>query len=137
MVAIKRFNEQAQHSQTGMGVLKEILHNKEINRICVAIQNGYQVLRLEDILYAEAANTYTVFHMLDGEQIVSSKPIREYDQIFPGSRFLRIHRSFLINLQHIKQYKKGRGGLITMVNGTELEVSRFKREQLLNHLGLK
>lgn len=45
--------------------------------------------------------------------------------------FLRVHKSFLINLRHVKEYQRGEGGFVIMSNNTEIEVSRRKKEQFL------
>lgn len=100
-------------------------------RLCLPTLKGFIVLKLEDILYCEAERSYTVFH-LDGNRTVTvSKPLLEYDQILTDTSFLRIHKSFLINLHHVKEYYRGEGGTVIMTNNAEIEVSRRKKDQFL------
>ena len=100
-------------------------------RLCLPTLKGFIVLKLEDILYCEAERSYTVFH-LDGNRTVTvSKPLLEYDQILTDTSFLRIHKSFLINLHHVKEYYRGEGGTVIMSNNAEIEVSRRKKDQFL------
>ena len=60
-----------------------------------------------------------------------SKPLFDYEQLLAGTIFLRVHKSFLINLLHIKEYMRGEGGTVIMSNGMEIEVSRRKKELFL------
>ncbi|HEU0109937.1 MAG TPA: response regulator [Flavisolibacter sp.] len=100
-------------------------------RLCLPTIKGFMVLRLDEIIYAEAERSYSVFH-LEGNRIVTvSKPLLEYDQLLKDTSFLRIHKSFLVNLQHVKEYHRGEGGQVIMSDGAEIEVSRRKKEQFL------
>lgn len=60
-----------------------------------------------------------------------SKPLFDYDRLLVDTIFLRIHKSFLINLMHVKEYVRGEGGTVVMSNGMEIEVSRRKKELFL------
>ena len=116
---------------------KALLHNlgKTGNpaemRLCLPTLKGFIILKLDDIIYCEAERSYTVFH-LDGYRTVTvSKPLLEYDQVLKDTTFLRIHKSFLINLHHVKEYQRGEGGMVIMSNNAEIEVSRRKKDQFL------
>jgi two-component system LytT family response regulator len=61
-----------------------------------------------------------------------SKPLFDYDRLLSGTTFFRIHKSFLINLMHVREYLRGDGGTVIMSNNIELEVSRRKKEQFLS-----
>ncbi len=121
--------------------LEVLLHNlgdkagKVSRKMCVPAMQGFQVIDLKDIVYAEAENSYTVFHLADGQKIVSSRTLLEYETLLTDSDFIRIHRSFLINPNYISSYQKGDGGVVTMSNGTEIDVSRRKKEYFLEKIG--
>jgi two-component system, LytTR family, response regulator len=100
-------------------------------RLCLPTQKGFTVLKLEEILYCEAQRSYTIFHLANNKSIVISKPLFDYDKLLSDTIFLRIHKSFLINLLHVKEYIRGEGGAVVMTNGIEIEVSRRKKEQFL------
>lgn len=106
-------------------------HNPSEMRLCLPTQKGFSILKLEDIVYCEAERSYTVFHLTDGKTIMVSKPLIEYDQLLQGTAFFRIHKSFLVNLHHMKEYQRGEGGMVLMSNGAEIEVSRRKKEVFL------
>jgi len=100
-------------------------------RLCLPTLKGFTILKLEEILYCEAQRSYTVFHLINNKTIVISKPLFDYERLLAGTIFYRIHKSFLINLLHIKEYVRGEGGTVVMSNNMEIEVSRRKKEQFL------
>lgn len=114
-----------------------LLHNLQQSgnpaqmRLCLPTQKGFTILKLDEIIYCEAERSYTIFHREGGKTLTVSKPLVEYDEILKDSYFLRIHKSFLINLHHVKEYQRGEGGIVIMSNGAELEVSRRKKEHFL------
>lgn len=103
-------------------------------RLCLPTQKGFTIVRLEEILYCEAERSYTVFHFVNSRPVVVSKPLYDYEKLLTDTSFLRIHKSFLVNLLHVKEYLRGEGGTIIMTNGTEIEVSRRKKEQFLDKI---
>jgi two-component system LytT family response regulator len=92
---------------------------------------GFIVLKLEEILYCEAERSYTVFHLENNKTVTVSKPLAEYDQLLQDTSFLRVHKSFLVNMMHVKEYQRGEGGLVIMSNGAEIEISRRKKDIFL------
>jgi two-component system, LytTR family, response regulator len=100
-------------------------------RLCLPTLKGFIVLKLEEIIYCEAERSYTVFHLDDRKTVTVSKPLLEYDNLLKDTSFLRIHKSFLINLLHVREYQRGEGGIVIMSNGAELEVSRRKKEDFI------
>lgn len=105
-------------------------------KLCIPSLKGFQVEEISDILYCEASNNYTNLHFLNRRMICSSRPIQDYEVMLRDNGFVRIHRSSIINLEHVKEYIKGEGGTVVLSNGTELEVSRRKKEHLMNSMKL-
>lgn len=66
--------------------------------------------------------------------MVVSKPLSEFEKLLTGNNFLRIHKSHLINLNCVKEYIKGKGGHVIMIDGTKLEVSPKHKSELLDLL---
>ena len=100
-------------------------------RLCLPTQKGFTIVKLEEIAYCEAQRSYTIFRLVNGKSIMISKPLFDYERLLSDTIFLRVHKSFLINLMHIKEYTRGEGGTVIMTNGMEIEVSRRKKEQFL------
>ncbi len=100
-------------------------------RLCLPTLKGFIILKLDDIVYCEAERSYTVFHLDDKKTVTVSKPLLEYENMLEDTSFFRVHKSFLINLRHVKEYQRGEGGIVIMNNNAEIEVSRRKKEQFL------
>ena len=100
-------------------------------RLCLPTMKGFIILKLEDILYCEAERSYTIFHLDDGKTVTVSRPLAEYETMLIDTPFFRVHKSFLINLHHVKEYQRGEGGTVIMSNKAEIEVSRRKKDLFL------
>ena len=100
-------------------------------RLCLPTLKGFIVLKLEEIIYCEAERSYTVFHLQNNKTVTVSKPLLDYDHLLKDTSFLRIHKSFLINLLNVREYQRGEGGVVIMNNGVEIEVSRRKKDIFL------
>ncbi len=114
-----------------------LIHN--LNRthemkLCIPSQKGFHVVELNDILYFEGAGSYTNIFFPDRPVICSSKAIHEYEEMLYRSGFMRVHKSYLVNLLHIKEYVRGEGGSLLLSNNKEIEVSRRRKEEFLMKL---
>lgn len=109
-------------------------HFKDEQKICLPTVNGFQVISLKDVIYCEANNSYTNFMLTSSKKICASKHLLEYESLLLNDAFLRVHKSYLINMHHITSYTRGEGGIVTMVDGTELEVSRRKKDIFLEKM---
>jgi two-component system LytT family response regulator len=58
-----------------------------------------------------------------------------YEEMLAPHNFFRIHKSHLINMSYLTKYVKGEGGKVIMTDGSELEVSRRKKEEFLGKIG--
>jgi len=103
-------------------------------RLCLPTFKGFIILKLEEIIYCEAERSYTVFHLDDGRTITVSKPLTEYETLLKDGGFFRVHKSFLVNLIHVREYLRGEGGFVIMSNKAEIEVSRRKKETFLEKI---
>ncbi len=92
------------------------------------------IVNINDILRCESDNSYTSFHILDGEIIVVSKSIKEYADILSEFGFIRPHQSHLINMNFIKRLDKSDGGFLIMKDGREIPISTRRKQNLLQIL---
>jgi two-component system LytT family response regulator len=103
-------------------------------KLCIPSLKGFQVVELNDILYAESSGNYTNFYFANKQMICSSKPMHEYEELLSDAGFIRIHKSSLVNLLHVKEYIRGEGGSVKLSNGIELEVARRKKDLFLSKM---
>ncbi len=100
-------------------------------KLCIPSVKGYQVVNLSEIIYFEASGNYTNIHFTGKPLICSSRLIHEYESLLEDSGFVRIHKSFLVNMQHLNEYQRGEGGQVVLSNGDIVDVSRRKKDLLL------
>jgi two-component system LytT family response regulator len=97
-------------------------------KLCIPDMKGFRVIHLADVVYCESDSSYTMFYLLNGTVLTASRSIIEYELLLERSGFCRIHKSFLVNLHHIKEYVRGEGGSVILTNDMVIEVSRRKKE---------
>ncbi len=126
--------------KTGTQQIETFLHNiKHRNtpqkiKLCIPSLKGFQVIEISEIIYCEASSNYTNFHFASRPGICASKPIHEYEELLNDCNLVRIHKSFMVNLEHIKEYIRGEGGSVILSNGHEVEVSRRKKDLLMTRM---
>ncbi len=110
-------------------------HNNPKKRIAFPIQEGYEFIDSEEIIYCEADGSYTHVHLsTETKSRLYSRPLKEIEQLLAKYHFCRIHHSYVINLNHISKYIKGDGGSVKMSNKKELPVSRTRKHELLERI---
>lgn len=115
--------------------LEELL--LEINRSAlgqkVTIQTDGRLLFLESdqIHYAESDGNYTTLYLSDNQKIVLSKKLKEVNQMLPERSFFRVHNSYVVNLDQIKEYLKS-DGYVILKSGKKIPVSRQKKSDFLD-----
>jgi two-component system, LytTR family, response regulator len=105
--------------------------NGPLEQLAVPTQTGMLFLQVSDILYCEAESNYTKIFLQNKTKTVSSRTLKEYEELLDDSGFVRIHHSHLINKHHVMQYIKGEGGQVIMRDGVSLPISRRKKEEVM------
>jgi two-component system LytT family response regulator len=104
-------------------------------KLALPTGDGLVFVKVEDIVYCEADSNYTQIYLTNGTHHLVSRTLKEYDDILTDQEFFRIHNSYLINLNLIRNYVRGEGGYVVMTNGKSLDVSKRKRDSFLSRLG--
>ncbi|SIQ24717.1 LytR/AlgR family response regulator transcription factor [Maribacter ulvicola] len=95
-------------------------------------QDGFQVLNIAEILYCKADDNYTEIYLLN-KKILVSKTLKYFEEALTEYPFARVHKSFLVNVNEVVKYKKGKGGSVVMSNGKEVMVSASKKKDFLSY----
>lgn len=103
-------------------------------RLTIPTSEGFEFVDLADIVYAEAKGNYTDLWMKGSNKITMSRKIGELSDTLPGNLFFRIHHSYVVNIQYVSKYYRGRGGYLVLQNNQTLPVSSAKKEEFLNWL---
>ena len=112
-------------------VLQSKLKKAE-GKITLPQQDGFQVLDINDIYFCKADDNYTEIY-LEEKRIVISKTLKYFEDALKDFPFARIHKSYLVNVNEVLKYKKGKGGSVVLSNGKELSVSASKKAELLSY----
>lgn len=100
-------------------------------RVAVPSRDGLVLLRHEDILYLEASDSYTLVHTREGKRTISSKHIRVFEMNLDPKKFFRVHKSYIINLEHLKGFSRSEGNMAMLDSGALVPVSRRRLPELL------
>ncbi len=100
-------------------------------KIGIPTLDGIVFEQIDDIMYLQGESSYTTIFLKNNRKEVASKNIGELEDLLPPKLFCRIHKSYLININYIKKYLKGRGGSVIMEDGTSIEVSARKKDEFL------
>lgn len=104
-------------------------------KIAVPTLQGLELIAVEDILRCDADDNYTHIHRKGRPRITACRSLKEIEeQLRDFDFFLRVHHSYLVNLNEIERYVKGEGGYLVMSDGSTVDVSRSRKEMLVKVL---
>ena len=136
--AVQRFLQTSQDYQQQYDQLKNILHNIKANssdefRLALQTKEGVHYLWPAEIVRCEADGNYTRFFMENGKSLIISKTLAEYDSLLSPHHFIRTHKSHLVN-RHFVSYID-HDGFVILKDKSKIEVSRRRKEEVINALG--
>jgi two-component system LytT family response regulator len=112
-------------------VLLDNIRTPVNQKIMLPTMEGFEIVTINTILYCEAVDNFTRFYLEGANPLLICKTLKYFEEILKEHRFIRIHRSHLINPDYVIRYTRGKGGSVTMKNNKELEMSAEKRQQFL------
>jgi len=96
--------------------------------VAISSLDKIELIPMTEIIYCQAEGRYTVFFLLSGKKIMSSKNLGEYIAILDRNYFFRIHHSYIVNLRHIVKISKKEGYFCEFPNGVLLSVAKRRQE---------
>lgn len=124
------------HNQRIEIFLSNLVNEKDRNsKLAIASQEGLQFVLMDDIIYLEAESNYTSIYLQSDPRIIVSKVLKDFEELLPSTKFIRIHHSHIINLNHLRKYLRGEGGQVLMSNGKTLDVARRKKDEFMKAIG--
>lgn len=114
----------------------EAQSRKEDLQIALSTTQETRFVKTNEIIRCESSNNYTTFFLSDKTNLLVSKPIYEYDELLSDYGFLRCHQSHLVNQSYIKSWQKEYGDFLLLTDGTQVPISRGKREVVKKALRL-
>jgi len=136
--ALKRYEEKILTEKTQKQYEVLLYNIKSVSdsqkKIALPTLNGFTVVSLGDIIRCESESNYTQFYLKDKSKTLVCKPLKDYEELLEENGFFRVHQSHLINVQYIKNYSRDIGGTVMMIDGSEIAVSRRKKDEFIKRL---
>lgn len=130
--AVERY--EVRHAATSEAVMQaETDPEKRAQKVMLSTEEGFLMVKIEDIVQCEGAGPYTVVHLLDGRQIPVTRNLKTFDQQFGDYGFHRAHHRHLVQLAHITKLN-ARDNFVLMADGSRINISLRKKAGLIRRL---
>jgi len=116
------------------GELLENLKSTLPTKLAIPTAEGMEYLNTREIIRIEADRSYCWFYLTGMRKHLVSRNLKEYQDLLSDRNFFRPHNSHLINLEFVKKYVRQEGGYIEMTDGSQIPVSRIKRDLFLQQM---
>lgn len=108
--------------------------SRQIDRIALPTMEGLQLLPVDAIISCASSSNYTILSLKDNQRLIVSRTLKEIEEMLSDYSFLRVHHSHLVNLNETRKYIRGEGGQLIMSDGSSVDVSRSRKDELLKKL---
>ncbi|HTL82367.1 MAG TPA: LytTR family DNA-binding domain-containing protein [Bacteroidia bacterium] len=139
--AVNRAEEKINSGNSGRETYKLLNANLQqppsLQKLAIHGVNEIKFAPLKDIIRMQGDNNYTFIFTSNGEKFHSSRTLKDYEDMLASQRnFIRIHKAHLVNAEHVYSFIKTEGGYVVMSDGSRVEVSRRKKQELMERLGI-
>lgn len=113
-------------------VLQQVTHRGSFTKLALPVQEGYELIAIDDIMRCEADDNYTHIYLKGHGKVIASRSLKELEvHLESFASFVRVHHSHIVNLNEVTRYVRGEGGYVVMSDGTTVNVSRRRKDALL------
>ncbi len=134
MEAVAKAEKKIKPTSTQLSLLQRQMRGEIATKIAIPGQNGISFIELNEIVFVEASNNYSRLILTDKRIFTVSKTLKDVQVVLEESHFLRVHRQYIINLNHVKQFNRNESILI-MDNSEHLPIARNQKEKLIEKYG--
>lgn len=128
--AVAKAEKHTKPTSSQLTMLQKQLRGEPVTKIAIPGQNGVSFIDLNEIVFVEASNNYSKLILSDKRIFTVSKTLKDVQEVLEEEHFLRVHRQYIINLNHVKQFNRNEG-VLTMVNGQHIPIARNQKEHLI------
>jgi len=121
-------------SQKLSSLLKELNRPQSSNNLVIHSKDTIDVVKKEDIAFLKAESNYSHISLINGSKLLVSKTLNDLDEQIDSEKFIRVHRSYTVNVEHIRRLDTSEGLVIILNNNEKIPVSRRKRDEVLDAL---
>lgn len=112
-------------------LLDQIKPNKYSKRLALHQLGSICYIDIDEIVSLQADSNYTIIHLNNLQKMVFSKTLKDFEEMLDPKQFARIHKSYMVNLHHVKEYKSTDGGMVKMSDGNLWSISRRQLDDFL------
>jgi two-component system LytT family response regulator len=139
--AVQRHLEKKESSRQKKELLDNLVSNiekKEVKdfKIAVPSSEGVYFFMIDDILHLEAESSYTHIYLANRKPFIASKTLKHFEEMLDEFKFIRTHKSHLVNPHHITRISND-NEFVLLTDGSKVEVSRRKKDEVLQQLNLR
>jgi len=131
---VKKRKVSTDRGNDNIKVLLENIRSGMPSRLAIPTSDGMEYVNPKDIIRLEAERSYSWFFMTGNRKILVSRHLKEFQELLDDRYFFRPHNSYLINLKYVKKFIRRDGGYIEMTDGSQIPVSRTRKELFLAHM---
>ena len=132
--AVAKAEKKIKPTSIQLSLLQRQMRGEIATKIAIPGQNGVSFIELNEIVFVEASNNYSKLILTDKRTFTVSKTLKDVQDVLEESHFLRVHRQYIINLNHVKQFNRNESILI-MDSGEHLPIARNQKERLVEKYG--
>jgi two-component system LytT family response regulator len=136
-IAVKKAIGRLQHPlPQQLEILMQKFHRQvnKVDRIALPTMEGLQLISIDSIISCASSSNYTILLMKDNQKLTVSRTLKDIEEMLEDYNFLRVHHSYLVNVNEIRKYIRGEGGSVVMSDGSCVDVSRSKKDVLLKKI---
>jgi two-component system, LytTR family, response regulator len=134
MTAVERVQAKQNSSNEQVTFLLDLIKKEmgdSVKKIAVPSSKGLDFIEINSIVYCSSDGNYTEIHIRAGKKKIVTRSLKEIQELLPASKFLRVHNSYIVNMDFVEQYVRTDGGYLVMSNGDKIKVSRQKKAMLI------
>ncbi len=128
--AINRFQEKS-HQTTNLQyqLLREpVQHSNKPQKLFIHSFQAHSVIQISDILYLQSSGNYTEFYFANSPKLISSRPIKQYEELLQNHQFYRVHKSYVINMNHVQAIHTVDGGEVILTGNVAVPIAHRRME---------
>jgi two-component system LytT family response regulator len=128
--------KQIKEKKNSLKNIETLIHNYQSNspekrKLSLATTEKIHIVDVGTIIRCESDNYYTHFYFTDGKHLLISKTLKEIETMLEEDEFIRPHKSHLINIKFIQNFNRSDASFLTLTDGTQIPVSRRKKDKVL------
>lgn len=132
MQAVEKATARLSHPEPELGIpllLENLTQKKDQEmKLALPLLEGFEVVRLKQIVMAKAEDNFSMIYLEDGTKRLICRSLKYYTDLLENAGFMRAHKSYLVNLEHVVKYNKGKGGSLLLTHDFEAELAPARKE---------